>query len=151
MSKKKDTGWRTRVSGSINQVGSHFKLEPHGDRSNLPKSLQQVSFGEISGMLAKRRRKGMTPEEIAEEEMIDQAVEEAIVEREQAEYQKNLLQKLGDAIDKLDKKNRLKKALDEAKAEQETYESESGDGYGEYQEDLEKKLSKVQTDNDLMG
>ena len=151
MPNKEKGQWRKRTQGTVNQIGQAFHIEPHGDRSKLPKSLQQVSFGEISDMLAKRRRKDMTPEEIAEEEMIDQAVQEAIVEREQAEYQKNLLQKLGDALDKRDKKNRLKKALDEAKAEQETYESESGDGYGEYQEDLEKKLSKVQTDNDLMG
>jgi hypothetical protein len=133
-------------------VGSHFKLEPHGDRSNLPKSLQQVSFGEISDALAKRRRKDMTPEEIAEEEMIDQAVQEAIAEREQAEYQKNLLQKLGDALDKLDKKNRLKKALEEAKAEQETYESESGDGYSEYQENLQKKIDESNANsNEVFG
>jgi hypothetical protein len=151
LSKKKDTGWRKRTQGTVNQIGQAFHLEPHGDRSKLPKSLQQVSFSEISDAIEKRRKKGKTPEELAEDEMIDQAVQEAIAEREQAEYQKNLLQKLGDALDKRDKKNRLKKALEEAKAEQETYESESGDGYGEYQEDLEKKLSKVQTDNELMG
>ena len=150
MSNKKDTDWRKRTVGSVNQIGQAFHLEPHGDRSNLPKALQQVSFSEIPEALAKRRRKNMTPEEIAEEEMIDQAVQEAIAEREQAEYQKNLLQKLGDALDKRDKKNRLKKALEEAKAEQGEYESESGDGYGEYQETLEQKKS-LRDENEVMG
>jgi len=148
---KKDSGWRKRTQGTVNQIGQAFHLEPHGDRSNLPKSLQQVSFSEIPEALEKRRRKNMTPEEIAEEEMIDQAVQEAIAEREQAEYQKNLLQKLGDALDKRDKKNRLKKVLEEAKTEQEEYETEIDEGYGEGWKKQVEKGKRLQDENEVFG
>jgi hypothetical protein len=151
MPNKEKGQWRKRTQGTVNQIGQAFHLEPHGDRSKLPKSLQQVSFSEISDALAKRRRKDMTPEEIAEEEMIDQAIQEAIAEREQAEYQKNLLQKLGDAIDKRDKKNRLKKALEEAKVEQEEYETEIDEGYGEGWKKQVEKGKRLQDENEVFG
>jgi hypothetical protein len=143
--------WLRRKKGTPNQIGKPFPIEPHGDRSNLPRALQQVSFSEIPEALEKRRRKNMTPEEIAEEEMIDQAVQEAIAEREQAEYQKNLLQKLGDAIDKRNKKNRLKKALEEAKAEQEEYETEIDEGYGEGWKKQVEKGKRLQDENEVFG
>lgn len=152
MSKKtKDSGWRKRTSGTVNQIGQAFHLEPHGDRSKLPKSLQQVSFSEISDAIEKRRKKGKTPEELAEDEMIDQAVLEAIEERRQSEENKNLLQKLGDMLEKRNQKERLKAALEEAKQEQKENESAGDpDGYEGMSDRIEEGKRRYD-ENEVMG
>lgn len=149
-SDKKDQGWRKRVTGTANQVGQAFHLEPHGDKSKLPRALQQVSFNEIPEMIERNKRKKMTEEELAEEELIDQAIAEQVEEEIEMQRQKNLLQKLTDALDKQQKRKRLKNVLDEAREEQNANESESGDGYGEYQENLEK-IQKHNDENEIFG
>jgi hypothetical protein len=152
---KKDSGWRKRTQGTVNQIGQAFHLEPHGDRSKLPKSLQQVSFSEISDALEKRRKKGKTPQELAEDEMIDEAVREAIEERRQSEETKNLLQKLGDMLEKRDQKERLKAALEEAKQEQKENESAGDpDGYEGHADRIEegkRRYDEANRENEVMG
>ena len=65
-------GWRRRKQGSPNQIGKAFPVEePHGNKNELPKALRQVSFSEITDSIEARRRKKMTEEELADEEMID--------------------------------------------------------------------------------
>jgi uncharacterized protein YaiL (DUF2058 family) len=139
MSKKKDSGWRRRVHGTSQQIGMAFHIEPRGDKSKLPKALQTVSLNEIPQMMEERRRKNMTDEEKDESDLIDVAIQEEIAEQMEAERKKNLLQRLDEALKKSEKKARLKRALEEAKAEQAESESPSGDGYGEQQELLEEK------------
>ena len=149
--KKQDSGWRRRVHGTSSQIGNAFRLEPHGDRSKLPRSLQTVSFSEISDAIEKRRKKNMTPEEIAENEMIDDAVREAIEERRQSEETKNLLQKLGDMLEKRDQKEKLKKALDEAKQEQKENESAGDpDGYEGLSDRIEEGKRRYD-ENEVFG
>lgn len=143
--------WRTRVSGSMNQIGNKFTIEPHGDKSKLPKALQQVSFSEITDTLEKNRKKRMTLEELEEDELIAAVVQETI-EEEQAEIRnRNLLQKLGNAIDERDKKLKIRKALEEAKAQEKLNDSSSGDGYGEVEESLEEKRRQRLAENDVFG
>jgi hypothetical protein len=148
---KKGSGWRKRTVGTVNQIGQAFHLEPHGDKSKLPKALQQVSFNEIPEMLERNKRKKMTEEELAEEELIDQAIAEQVEEEIEMQRQKNLLQKLTDVMDKQQKRKRLKNALQEAKEEQNANESESGDGYGERNETLEKAQKRIDDENSVFG
>jgi len=143
--------WLRRKKGTPAQVGKPFPVEPHGDKRNLPKALQQVSLSDITDYWEKRKRERTTEDELAEESLIEQAIQDEVDEKAKAEQQKNLLQKLGDALDKAQKRDRLKKALAEAKAEDEANESESGDGYGEYQENLKKKIESRESSNEVFG
>ncbi len=127
-----------------------FVVEPHGRKQDLPKSLQNVSIDEIPKYVTEKRRRKMTEEEREEEDEIDRVIEDTIRGDEEVEKKKGLLTRLNEAIDKAQKRARLKKALDEAKAEEKAHESESGDGYAEYQEELEK-ARKRQEDNEVFG
>lgn len=140
--KPKSEEWRKRNNPNAPNYGQAFQVEPHGNKADLPRGLRQVSFSEIPEFFGKQRRKRMTPEEIAEDELIENAIDEQIEEEKEMEKKKNLLQQLGDALDRQQKKNRLKKSLAEAKAEQETHEGE--DGYENY----EQRLAEIQHKND---
>ena len=65
-----------------------------------------------------------------------------IEEEQEMEKKKNLLQQIGDKLDHDQKKRRLKKALEDAKAKAETHEGE--DGY----EDFDQRLAVIQHKND---
>lgn len=147
--KGKDSGWRTRVRGTVNQIGQKIPPEPHGDKRNLPKSLQVVSLGDIPDYWEKRRRAKMTEEEQEEEAIIDDAIKAEIEEQLAMQKQKNLLVRLGEALDKMQKRDQLKKALEEAKAEQEEH-AEEGDGYEDARQRLQKKID-ARNANEVMG
>lgn len=131
------------------QRNQAFPLIPHGDKRNLPKSLQVVSLSDIPDYWEKRRRAKMTEEEQEEEAIIDDAIKEEIEEQLAMQRNKNLLTRLGEALDKMQKRDQLKKALEEAKAENEAH-AEEGDGYEDARERLQKKID-ARNANEVMG
>jgi hypothetical protein len=143
MSKKPRAYWVTRVSGTVNQVGQHVRLEPHGDKTQLPRALQQIRpVGEIEEMIAKQRHKNMTPEELEEERLIELAVKEVEQEEDDEKRRKNLVDKLNAMLEKREKKQKMKDALEEAKEEVKL--NEGTDGY----EDRAERLAEIQEAND---
>lgn len=148
-------GWRKRKQGTPNQIGQAFPIEPHGDKSKLPKSLQQVSFSEVRDFYDKRKRKGMTPEEIAEEEMVEEAVNEAVAEVEAEKRNRKLLEKLSEKIEQMQRKEELKKAMQQAKEEQ--LRNAAADGDEKAQEQIDKidkaneKQEMANFNNEVMG
>ena len=150
MSKKKDTGWRKRNNPNAPNYGQAFHLEPHGHRSDLPVALRQVSINEISDALKRHDDKKKSEEELEADELIDAAVREEIEKEMELDRQKNVMKKLSDYIDDQDKKLRMKKALEEAKADVDEQESDSADGYEEFQENVEKG-KKLIDENDVFG
>jgi hypothetical protein len=54
MTKKQE--WRTRTRGTKSQVGTHYPLEPHGNKSSLPKNLQKVATEGSAGKTIKAMR-----------------------------------------------------------------------------------------------
>lgn len=146
-----DSGWRRRVSGSPNQVGQAFQLEPHGDKSSLPKGVQQVSWREIPDYIEKRRNKHKTPEELEEDEIIQEAIEEAIQEEEDEKKAKRILNKLDARIEHFEdveeKKAMLKSATESVRDEMD---SGKDDGYEEFPERFEK-IKKRNDANEVFG
>lgn len=146
--KKQPEEWRKRNNPNAPNYGQAFQVEPHGNKQDLPKALRQVSFSEIPEFIEKRRRKGMTPEQVAEDELIENAIDEQIAEEKELEKKKNLLVQLGEALDREQKKRKLKKSLEDAKAEAGLHEGE--DGYDDYQTRLEE-LKQKNDANEVFG
>ncbi len=146
--KQQPVGWLSRHAD-----GQHFPVLPMGDKSKLPKALQRVSFSEIPEYIEERQNKDKTAEELAEEALIDQAIQEEIEEKEMAERNKNILVRIQETIDKANKKARLKQALDEARAEQADLDGEPN--WGKVPDEAEmkkaKRAKKLIDENDLMG
>lgn len=154
--------WRTKSKDGKAVRGKdgkpiRFVVEPHGDRSNLPRALQKVSLSEVPEYIEKQRHKKQTPEEAVEEAMIEE-----IIEEEQNE--KNALDRLKDGFNKLDKaikkeqmRQDYKGALETVKAEHMEDDVESlEEGYGEaWQENLDKKRKEKRkfdiTQNEVFG
>ena len=61
------------------------------------------------------------------------------------------MQRLSDRLEEEQKKRRMKDALIAAKDEQEMNETEAGDGYDKYQENLEKIRKARERENDVFG
>jgi hypothetical protein len=99
--------WRTKKNKDGSTAYSsdgkpiRFAIEPHGDKRSLPKALRQVSLSEITDAIQDRRREQMTADEIAEEEMLEDIVDEE-------QMQKSALEKLKDGIAKVDKALKMK-------------------------------------------
>jgi hypothetical protein len=155
MSKKKDTGWRKRNNPNAPNYGQAFHLEPHGHRSDLPVALRQVSFSDIADALKRREDKNKTEEEREADELIDAAIREELEKEMEVERKKDILLKINEYADKQDEKRRMKKVLQETKAEQKGNESEEdADGYEGYAsrvEDGKRRIDEPNQDNEVFG
>jgi len=118
--------WRTKSKDGKAVRGKdgkpiRFPIEPHGDKSSLPKGVQQVSFWEIPEYVAKQREKNKTEEELAEEAMEEAMVEDAIEaeekEKSMAKRVADGLTRLDDAIKKQQARAEYQQAIEEKKAE----------------------------------